>query len=735
MSYVSSYCARCKTPWDVVPEEAGREVLCPRCAGLQAAEAAGTVAEAAAIDRELGQIAVRLNMLTPEQVTAVLADTPAVPGRPGAPFVDTGLLDADQLDFLLATLRFKEERVADCRFGKLAIERGWATAAQVDAALAEQKRLFMQEHRTVLLGDLLTTRPVLSRGQCNALLAVQRRLSQAATAPAVAEPVAVADTPVPAATPDAGTPVEAAAPSPQTPAAPAEPTQGFTLTIADDRLSATVTLTEDGVVPTVAQLREALARQRIIRGIDEGALALIAAGSCDVGESVVVARGIAPRLPRDAEIELLFQAKAHASAVREEGGIIDFRDRGQIAQVAEGVLLARRVPPVTGEAGVDVYGVPLSVSPPKDRPLAVGKGVALSPDKLSATAAVSGHPAISATGTLSVFPEYAIQGDVDFSTGHVDFHGRVVVHGAVRSGFRVRCGELEAQEIEGAEVEASGDVVVNGGVIGAHIRSGGSVVARYLHRARLEVMGDVVVGREVVDSEVECSGAFQGNRCKVLSSHVAAMKGVQAKEIGSDTSSPCRIVAGLDERVQHETQRLEAVIAERVAAIKALEAQLAELPVRRAQNEAEVGKTAQVQDRAMVRKRELQKALAGAGGGKAEQLAVELKGVDQQIAQAEVTLGELFAEQDRIAEEITALQARIDAEQPATEEVRTELTRLRDWAREQGGRPVVKADALYQQTMIKTPHMEVRVASDRRRVNFEEREIVDRDGRAVWRLE
>jgi len=692
---------------------------------------------AEALDARLGEAAVRLKMLTAEQVERTLAARPAGDsGRmPGQVFVDAGLLSSRQLDYLETVRRFKAKREADKRLGDRVVAHGWASTDQVNHVLQLQKQAFLKERREYRLGELLVAQGVLNAAQRDQLLDEQREArAEAGAAEAAAPPEETGEAAAPAgAAGETGPaePAEATVAGEEEAAAGLEPLR---FDVADDHLTAFINLEEGHGPPDADEVKALLQKNGVVHGIDEAAIERLCSGEVDAGVPLTVAQGQAPRPGRDGEIEFFFDTAPLKAGRETEDGHIDFKDRGQIPQVYEGDTLAYKTEPSEGEGGMDVFGRVVPPPPPRDPPLRPGKGVEMQADGATIVATTGGHPRVSATGVLSVYPEYTIEDDVAYNTGHVDFEGRVVVMGSVRKGFRVRCGELVAQEAEEAEIEAEGDVQITGGVLGAHIKAGGTVRARYLHDAVLAVMGDVIVDKEVIDSRVETSGAFHGESCTVLTSTIAAKEGIYARDIGSETSKACRLIAGVDERLEAELAALDEQVAEKEKTVEALSQRTGTLTERRQELDNELAELAQVQDRGQVRQRELHAALE-AGEADPDQAEAERRRLEREVKEAEEQVNARFTEQDQLMDELDTLREQEPAEREALEALQEQARELRTWAEQNPGLPRIDiARTLHSGTRIKTPRHEVKLSRDYPRVTLEERVRTDERGRKVWRL-
>lgn len=682
-------------------------------------------------EREIGAVAQRLHLLTAEQVQAALAARAAKPlddeHDPGLVFVEEGLLTRAQLDYVETVRRFKSVRVNEKRFGDLVVARGWATAEQVNAAMEVQKMLFMREHKEVMIGEMLVRQHVITAEQRDILLQVQHRARQEAPPPV--------HSPQPSDTPPQAPPAPSPAASADTPSSAPEPSavaapDSFTVSVADDVMAAFLTLHGGAQRPNPDTVLHALRMQHVEYGIDEAVVRAACAPDAPLEQPLRVAQGLAPQPGQDGRIEYLFELHPLKPG-RETDDAIDFRDRGDVPQVAEGAVLARKTAAVDGVPGRDVHGRVLKVAKVRDARMQAGNGAQLEPDRLTVTAQVAGHPVLTASGVIAVHPEFRIEGDLGYNTGHVDFAGRVIVSGTVQKGFRVKCGELMAKEIEGGEIDAVGDVIVAGGVIGARIRADGAIKAKYFHTSHVEALGDVIVQREVVESTVETSGVFHGESCTLLASSVSAKGGAIVQEIGSTSSPPCHLTVGIDERVLHLIEQHEAAIGEAEQALAAMDEENELLEQQRSELEPRIAVLAQVQDKAQVRLRELEPSVRG-GDGKARELHELLT---QQAASTEEEINGLFVAQDAAEHALAELQTRRAATEESIVAARAEIARLRAWMNETPGKAELKVQkTVFLGTVIRAPHSELHLQEDKKLLWLEERESTSEQGDTAWRL-
>ncbi|MBF0260043.1 MAG: DUF342 domain-containing protein [Desulfamplus sp.] len=260
-----------------------------------------------------------------------------------------------------------------------------------------------------------------------------------------------------------------------------------------------------------------------------------------------VAKGIPVKPGRNAMIKIFFEDENSRFGKELDSGNFDYRERGEIFAVAEGTILAEKIPLIPAVNGMTVSGKEITAPAPVDLNLNFDKGVALSKDGLKLIATANGRPDITMGGRISVVPEKIIKGNVDFKVGNVKFNGDVIVQGTILAGFSVTAKNLTANDIEEAEVNVANTLFVKNSIINSNITTEGTVAAQIIKKSTIFARGDVVVQKELIDCTVITSGRVIVPRGRIVASNIHAAKGVEAKNIGSETASPCHIFSGADD--------------------------------------------------------------------------------------------------------------------------------------------------------------------------------------------
>ncbi len=326
-----------------------------------------------------------------------------------------------------------------------------------------------------------------------------------------------------------------------------------TVTVSPDGLEAYLTVKKprDERPIRVEELHAALQESGVTFGIDTAVLENMAAAT-PYDLPVPVARGIKPTNGMDGRIEYLFTrtdtTEKSPAACRIDR--VNHRDHAAIPSVYAGQVLARCLPPTPGQPGMSVRGEPLPARDGKPVRLRPGKNVELSADGNTLYATAEGR-AMQVGDTINVYPVHFISGDVDYSTGNVDFAGCVIIAGSVRSGFRVRAeGDVEiGSYVEDATIEAGGSVVVKGGFAGKNrgvIRSGGDVVAKFVENGHVIARGNVVVSHAIMHSQVTAGGKVAvGGKGYVVGGAVRARSSIRARTIGSRVGTRTELEIGI----------------------------------------------------------------------------------------------------------------------------------------------------------------------------------------------
>lgn len=334
--------------------------------------------------------------------------------------------------------------------------------------------------------------------------------------------------------------------------------------ISPDQMEAFLTVKPalGGKKLSAAQIHEALKAAGVVEGV-KSEVVEAAVATQNVGGRVLIASGRAPVNGNDGYVDYRFSVQGPDLRPLElENGRVDFRNLQTVQTATAGQVLAVRVPPTSGIPGVTVTGRPLPAKAGRDVRLPKGKNTDASPDNPDELVALITGQVVMLGGKVSVLPVYEVRGDVDFSTGNVDFVGNVVVQGSVTSGFTVKAlGNVEVRgSVEAATIIADGDIIIHRGVQGGDRGrlSGRNVQAKFIQNCRVQATGDVVVDEALMYAEVEAEGRVEarGSKGRIVGGVTRAVGGVSARVLGSKLGTHTEIMVGVSPEVRSELDRL-----------------------------------------------------------------------------------------------------------------------------------------------------------------------------------
>ncbi|RJP81686.1 MAG: DUF342 domain-containing protein [Desulfobacteraceae bacterium] len=653
---------------------------------------------------------------------------------------------------LIEDLRTATKRSFAKGFGSRALKKGFVTKSQIDAAMGLQAKEFMKNRSCSSIGEIMVDQGMITEEQRQVILKEMEILEKKETGQ---EMKPFLDSGVGA--DDRGNETQKMVIQESLTSAgrfekltadgdilksPDDQSEGSkaVLIISEDKFEAKIVFSGDFSKPvSMDEIEDLLEDGGIDYNLVDMAKIKSFLNTVKKGnDELVIAKGERPVPGKAACITYFFDTDYLGAGRINEDGTIDYKDRGAIPRVNAGDLIAEKVPSQPGRDGFNVYGISIPVSEPEDKDLICDSGVELSNDGLKVFAKVEGQPNVTITGKLSVFDEFNVKGDVDYNTGNIEFDGNINVEGAVKDGFSVRGGNLTAKEIHGAMIYLKGDLTVDGGIFGAGIQTEGQVIARYVKDANIKSYGDVVVDKEILDSKIRTSGKCIIERGKIISSLITAKEGIDTKQIGTDVSPPCTIKVGQDEHIRKIIQGLDYKIQKRREELEKEQAQYESLLEEQRRLHVKISEFAQAQDRAKMLENALSQKMKTAEAQKAEderkKIMLVMEKVREKSQDIGNKIGEIFSEQERILEEISASMTKIETEITLIEKIGKEKSDVSEWSKKEPGNPVVVVRGeIYGGTKLFGPH--ALMTLDETEKNVMIKEVQYGESEKKWKIE
>ncbi|AIQ64426.1 polymerase [Paenibacillus stellifer] len=275
---------------------------------------------------------------------------------------------------------------------------------------------------------------------------------------------------------------------------------------------------------------------------------------------VTIAVGRAPQHGSDGRVDLHFNMEADGlKPLEKDDGRVDYKELIRLNNVRKGQLIATLVLPETGEPGMSVTGDQIPAKPGKAARFKVGKNVVVDQEETSMYSAIDGLVSLTDNGKVNVFPLYEVKGDVDYTTGNIDFVGTVVIRGNVLSGFTVKsAGDIRViGGVEGAELIAGGSIEITGGIIGYNkgiVSAGMDVKVSFVQDGTVNASQDIIVSQSIMHSSVRAGRNVLCNGPKgfIVGGTVQAGEKVVARTIGNTMSTATAIEVGVLPELRNE---------------------------------------------------------------------------------------------------------------------------------------------------------------------------------------
>ena len=262
----------------------------------------------------------------------------------------------------------------------------------------------------------------------------------------------------------------------------------------------------------------------------------------------------------------------------EDADRTNYYERSSFIVVERDQVIGQLRAPTAGQPGRDVTGEPI--------PAAAGSAAKIALEAIRQEQ--DGRLIAEITGVLDrkpgaavVRPVVDVPGNVDFSTGNIDFPGDVLVHGGVCDHFVVKAtGNVEVNgTIEAATTECGGDLTAHGGMAGrgeGSVSVGGTLVGKYLDLVKGEV-GCLDIAREVANCELVVHGDARMAGGAIMGGEITVAGAIEVAKLGSPAEVVTTLVLGRVPAMEEKAAQLEKLARQLGERRGALTAALAEL--------------------------------------------------------------------------------------------------------------------------------------------------------------
>lgn len=306
---------------------------------------------------------------------------------------------------------------------------------------------------------------------------------------------------------------------------------------------------------------------------------------------LIVARGKPPQDGEDGKIEFLVDFSQGPREISPHR--VDWREVNALVSVPAGTPVARVLPPSPGIPGLTVWGEPVPPKPGKKvhikiesqaedkaieaiekelreleqekvrADLILGPGLKYEIKEGLIVAREGGFLELKER-RLRLYSVYTLEGDVDWNTGNIYFHGKkLTINGSVKRGFKVESqGDLEIKgNIEdGAAIRAEGALFIFGIIKGERIEifAGREAILNIAEYATLKVKGNLNVTGYLLQVRAIVGGMLSVIGEKgIIGGEIYTEGSATVSVVGSSAFVRTFIKVGYSYEVAEEVERLE----------------------------------------------------------------------------------------------------------------------------------------------------------------------------------
>lgn len=349
-----------------------------------------------------------------------------------------------------------------------------------------------------------------------------------------------------------------------------------TIFISSDKLSAWLLAyppSGDGEEITEGIVMNALGSAGVSFGVDFETVESLTTMESPYFRMHLLARGKAAVPGKDGAVIDLYPRQVHRELPVDDQNRVDFTAMGTTQNVEKGAAICHISPPTPGVPGRTVTDKELPTRDGIPAVAPMGRNTALNEEGTALVATRDGGLEFSGRA-FQVNPLLEIEGNVDYSSGSVNFLGDVHIHGDVCSGFTVRAmGNIKVDGVvESCNIEAGGDLILAKGVQGnnqAVIRAHKDIFAKYLENCIVHAKENLH-SECIISCEVYCdAGVYvQSGRGAIIGGRIWAGREVDANIVGSKTEVRTTVTLGglpcesyekglLSKEIEELEQRLE----------------------------------------------------------------------------------------------------------------------------------------------------------------------------------
>ena len=327
-----------------------------------------------------------------------------------------------------------------------------------------------------------------------------------------------------------------------------------------------------GKMPDEMSIRKLLKQKGVVFGIIEDNLKKLLTdfeNSIYTSENFLIAQGTDAVKGKDGIVEFLFKRETSLKPQRNPDGSVDYKNVNIINAVSAKQKLATLHPPQKGIPGKNVLGQEMPCLDGVAAKLPSGKNTLPAPQNPDCLiAAIDGIVRFNGSN-VEVFEGFIVPGDIDYSTGNIEYEKSVVVNGDVKSGFSINCGgDLQVKgTIEDCSLNIGGNVLCKFGFIGQGkgiIDSKGDVNLGFMKNQIVKSRKSVNIAKEALNCSIfaKYSITVHGKPISVAGGNLMARDSITVHSVGNHSNIRTLLEIGTDFSLLEELDKTQQQINE-----------------------------------------------------------------------------------------------------------------------------------------------------------------------------
>ncbi len=253
---------------------------------------------------------------------------------------------------------------------------------------------------------------------------------------------------------------------------------------------------------------------------------------------IEIAKWTPPQDGTNAIIKWKVGPNSECSKKEAAAGKIELRNINKIFIVVTDEIICIKYIAVKGIPGNTINGKIINALNGSDYPIKFRSGIFTEEfsDKIIYKSSINGHLKFD-LNEFWIEEDLIIDGDIDYSSGNINYINNVIIGGNVLSGFNVQSAKnitIKGLVEDGAQITAEGDIDIHNGIIGENtvVKAGKYITAGYVNQARL-YSGDTIIIRKFVLH----SNLYAKNKIEVRGENLKAdTSAVIASTLSSDST-------------------------------------------------------------------------------------------------------------------------------------------------------------------------------------------------------